>query len=114
MKKATIPVEKRSQSHGNFITNAPSKNARILSHFLTGATLNRFEAEKLGDHCLNSTISELANRYGLRFMRHPERVPNRWGKPCRVIRYGLQESEHGAANRVLGYLSKTSLADSEG
>jgi len=37
----------------------PSKTMSILAYFLAGATLNRFEAEPLGDHCLNSTISEL-------------------------------------------------------
>ncbi|OMG67021.1 hypothetical protein AUR61_001470 [Stutzerimonas balearica] len=83
---------------------APSKNVRILLHLLTGATLNRFEAEKLGDHCLNSTISELANRHGLAFTRQPERVPNRWGKPCRVIRYGLPPSETAIAKQVLARL----------
>lgn len=77
------------------------KKARILSHLLSGGTLNRFEAETLGDHCLNSTISELTNRHGLAFTRQPERVPNRWGKPCRVIRYGLPSSETVIAAKVL-------------
>jgi hypothetical protein len=86
---------------------SPSKNVRILTHLLAGATLNRFEAEVLGDHCLNSTISELANRHGLAFKRLPERVPNRWGKPCRVIRYGLSPSEVEKARKVLTYLKRT-------
>jgi hypothetical protein len=114
MKKATIPEEKRSQSHGKINTNAPRKNARILTHLLTGATLNRFEAEDLGDHCLNSTISELANRHGLVFKRLPERVPNRWGKPCRVIRYGLPANEHDMARNVLIYLNRTARRTTEG
>lgn len=85
-------------------TEAASKNVRILSHLMSGATLNRFEAETLGDHCLNSTISELANRHGLAFTRQPERVPNRWGKPCRVIRYGLPPSETAMAAKLLARL----------
>lgn len=88
-------------------TDAPSKNSRILFHLLTGATFNRFDAEKLGDHCLNSTISELANRHGLVFTRQPEHVQNRWGKPCRVIRYGLPEYEYDKARQLLAFLSRT-------
>lgn len=80
---------------------APSKITRILADFLSGASLNRFEAENIGDHCLNSTISELANCYGLTFKRLPERVPNRWGKPCKVTRYSLPLSEVEQATQVL-------------
>lgn len=85
-------------------TTSPSKIARILAHLLTGASLNRFEAEKIGDHCLNSTISELANRHGLAFRRISERVPNRWGAPCTVTRYALPQSEFARASQVLARL----------
>ncbi len=80
------------------------KIARILSHLLSGASLNRFEAEKLGDHCLNSTISTLANKHGLVIERHSENVPNRWGKPCTVTRYTLPSSEVKFAAQVLARL----------
>jgi len=96
MKKATIPEEKRSQSHGESTTEGPSKIARILAHLLTGASVNRFEAERIGDHCLPSTIAVLANHYGLTIERKQERVPNRWGAPCTVTRYSLPPSQHSA------------------
>jgi hypothetical protein len=101
MKKATIPEEKRSQSHGESSTEAPSKIARILAHLLTGASINRFEAERIGDHCLPSTIAVLANHYGLTIERKQERVPNRWGAPCTVTRYSLPPSQHKRARAVL-------------
>ena len=101
MKKATIPEEKRSQSHGESSTEAPSKIARILAHLLTCASINRFEAERIGDHCLPSTIAVLANRYGLPIERKQERVPNRWGAPCTVTRYSLPPSQHKRARAVL-------------
>jgi len=110
MKKATIPEEKRSQSHGQITTGtnakAPSKIARILEHLLNTGPLNRFEAERIGDHCLHSTISALANCYGLTFKRTPEKVPNHWGQPCDVIRYGLPHSEHQRARAVLDMLTR--------
>lgn len=104
MKKATRSEEQGSQSHGQNTTaprKPPSKIARILAHLLAGESLNRFEAERLGDHCLHSTISSLAHDYGLAFQRQPERVPNHWGLPCDLIRYSVPDSEHRRARDVL-------------
>lgn len=86
-------------------TAAPSKTARILAHLLTGASLNRFEAEQLGDHCLNSTISTLANSHGLTIKRTQEKVPTNWGCNCDVTRYELPPSEKLKAIAVLRKLS---------
>ncbi len=94
-------------------SKAPSKTMSILAYFLTGATLNRFEAEPLGDHCLNSTISELANRHGVTFKRTPEKVPNRWGKPCRVTRYSAPATEREHANAILATLERNALSSRE-
>lgn len=92
---------------------APSKTICILSHLTSGASLNRFEAEGLGDHCLNSTISELANRHGVTFQRTPEKVPNRWGKPCRVTRYSVPATERDCANAILATLKRNALSNRE-
>lgn len=86
---------------------APTKISRVLGHLLQERSLNRFEAERLGDHCLHSTISSLANGYGLNFNRLMERVPNHWGLPCLVTRYSLPASEHKRGRNVLAMLEKT-------
>ena len=107
MKKATRSEEQGSQSHGEFITSkAPTKIARVLEYQVFSGSLNRFEAEHIGDHCLNSTISALANGYGLKFKRTPEKVPSHWGQPCDVIRYALPASEHRNARAVLVLLTR--------
>ncbi|MCM2329819.1 hypothetical protein SAMN05216229_101255 [Geopseudomonas sagittaria] len=111
MKTATRSVELSSRAHGNSSTGseeAPSKIARLLKHLLAGASVNRFEAERLGDHCLPSTVAVLANRHGLIFKRLPEKVPNSWGKPCYVTRYSLPVSEYDKARKVLALLSTPS------
>lgn len=105
MKKTTTPEVKRCQSLSNSTTEPPSKIARILAHLLSGTSTNRFEAERLGDQCLPSTISVLANSYGLAFQRQTEKVPNRWGKPCTVTRYSLPESEYKRGRAVLAALT---------
>ena len=78
-----------------------TKAARILEHLMTGASINRFEAERIGDHCLPSTIAALANRDGLMFTRRQESVPSRWGVSCIVTRYSLPSSQYEAARQVL-------------
>jgi len=105
MKKAAPQYQQSSPSPEQHITvsTAKTKIARILAHLLTGCSLNRFEAEDLGDHCLPSTIADLADltRHALRIDRQPERAKNRWGKACRVSRYHLPASERDKASKVL-------------
>ena len=79
--------------------SAFSKQSRILAHLLAGESLNRFDAERLGAHCLPTTISSLTSRFGLLFP--PEQVPNRFGGLTRVVRHSLPESQHGSARSVL-------------
>lgn len=114
MKKSRPQFKQSSPSQSQLITEATCKIARILIYLSTGASLNRFEAQDLGDHCLNTTISTLANGYGLIFERNYELVPNRWGKPCRVKRYSLPFSEREKAHKVLAYLKLIARSTTEG
>lgn len=51
--------------------------------------LNRFEAERHGDHCLNSTIAEL-RKDGCDIYSRPEIVPTKFNsRGVRVLRYWL-------------------------
>lgn len=114
MKKAAPQSQQSSPSHGHdnpspaeLVQTAPTKIARVLAYLLVPCnSLNRFEAEALGDHCLPSTISALEHRHGLQFQHQPEQVPNRWGKPCGVTRYRLPESQRERARQVLALLAK--------
>lgn len=104
MKKATLDFSKSSPSQANLTTpqrKRKTKLASILGHFSEGGSLNRFEAERLGDHCLNSTISILANVHKLTFARTVETVPNRFGGVTTVIRYQLMPFELVRAVRLL-------------
>lgn len=70
------------------MTSRERKELRILS-ILETRSLNRFEAEVFGDHCLHSTISALHKRKGCLFDKQWESVPNRFGEETRVKRYTL-------------------------
>lgn len=76
-----------------YLTKAKTKLNRVLAYLLAGNSLNRFEAQKLNDHCLNSTISTLKNCKGLEIITKPEAVPCLGGaKKVRVIRYWLAQT----------------------
>lgn len=77
---------------------------RLMLNCRHGA--NRFEAERIGDHCLHTTISTLTNDYGLTFIRAWEQVPNRFGGKTRVMRYSLPPFERFRAAQVLKLLMK--------
>ncbi len=78
-----------------------TKLRRILGHLLHGS-LNRFEAEPLGDHCLHTTVSSIQKR-GVPIARHFEEVPTRFGTTTRVCRYWVAVSDREKARALLGY-----------
>lgn len=111
MKKATPDHSESSPAQANDSTptlKRKTKLGRILEHFVSGGSLNRFEAEQIGDHCLNSTIASLCGNHGLAFTRTDERVPNRFGSKTRVTRYALPPSCTERAAKVLAKVSETS------
>ena len=115
-KKGQPNKASQKKSHADITTStgkAPTKISRVLAYLLQDRSLNRFEAERLGDHCLHSTISSLTHGYGLNFARKSERVPNHWGLPCQVTRYSLPLSERKRASNVLKILCNIAAAKRE-
>jgi hypothetical protein len=70
-----------------------NKESTILAIMRSGHSLDRFEAERLGDHCLHSTISTLRSK-GYLFHDAWEWVPTRFGKEVHVKRYSYIGLEH--------------------
>jgi len=67
--------------------SSTTKKARIREALRRPRGLNRFEAERLGDHCLNSTVAAL-RKQGEAISATWERVPTRHcAKGVRVLRY---------------------------
>lgn len=71
--------------HSGSLQKPQGKQDTILSVLKAGTSLNRFEAELIGDHCLHSTISGLRNK-GHKIHDEWEWVPTRFGK-VHVKRY---------------------------
>jgi hypothetical protein len=97
--KAPTTSKSMAGPHSPNCTSRKSKQATILLALYSGRSLNRFEAERLGDHTLPSSISSFVHCHRLTFERHSERVPNNYGSLTTVTRYRLADcSKERAAN----------------
>ncbi|EHL22554.1 hypothetical protein KYG_11884 [Acidovorax sp. NO-1] len=71
---ALLDTDTATETHAK-CTAVPTKEEDVL-RALTHDSLNRFEAERIGDHCLNSTVSQLRKK-GIVILDEWERVPTR-------------------------------------
>ncbi len=68
-----------------------NKIDRIRLELARPEGLSRFEAERLGDHCLNSTVAAI-RRHGVSVWGEWETVPTKYSpKGVRVMRYWAEE-----------------------
>lgn len=79
----------------------PTKIERILKALTNPKGLNRFEAEVIGCHCLNTTVSALQNTHGVIVSSDWEKVPNRFSGITRCKRYWISASNLERANELL-------------
>lgn len=63
---------------------------QMMERILNERSLNTFQAQALGDSCLNTTVSILRTR-GVKVLDEWEKVPNRFGTMSRVKRYWIEE-----------------------
>ena len=103
MKKATHNDESSlSSSQVKFNLDATGKLASMLYLFAEGKQYHRFSAEKVGDHCLPTTISDLQKRHSIYFNRRFIKVPNRFGSETSVMLYWLQDESLINARLITG------------
>lgn len=69
-----------------------TKLDRVIAALHHPAGLNRFEAARLGDTCLNSTVAVIRSIYGSKLISQWETVPCRFTeRGVRVLRYWIIE-----------------------
>ncbi len=67
-----------------------TKIDRVIEALKQPEGMNRFDAERMGDHCLNSSVAVIRTMYGERLIQRWERVPSRFNPDgVRVYRYWL-------------------------
>lgn len=97
------PKQQSGNSHNGYIT-APTLIVSVLTHLLVDGSLNKYDAaRKLGDWSLHSTISSLANTYGVTIKRVPEKVSHA-RQP--IARYSITERHRRHARVVLAKLEQ--------
>lgn len=70
-----------------------TKLDRVIAALHHPAGLNRFEAERIGEHCLNSTAAVIRSMFGDKLVSRWETVPTRYCETgVRVLRYWLIEA----------------------
>lgn len=72
---------------------------RVLRALANGERITRFAAERIGCHCLNTTISQLGRR-GWRVDRIQVVLPGRFGD-IHCLEYFLDETEQARARSFL-------------
>ena len=111
--RAASPKNGPNPQHNADSNMQPSlgKELRMLAMFAASHSLNRFQAERHGDHCLPTTISDLQKRYGIEFRRQKETVPTRFDRPTRVTRYWLEDEHLERAGQIIkGYYATENQA----
>ena len=101
-KKKATPKSSPKQSDIQDKPNATGKLESMLYRFACGKKFHRFSAERVGDHCLPTTISDLQISLGLKFDRKFIKVPNRFGSQTAVKLYWLEGDNLIKARRLIG------------
>lgn len=102
------PANDTTSNHEGQHLRPGTKRAAILQTLLELGELgmNCFEAaNRHHDYVLRSTISDLG-RYGLRFDRQMEQVPNSFGKHTDCMRYWISPTSIKVAKDLLGILDE--------
>ena len=97
--KTPDPTKAGSSARNGIESSAKqTKAAEILMELYAGS-LNRFEAERIGDHCLNSTIAQLRGK-GVQLVDEWEKVPSRGSRGFTNVKRYWVKSEPGNLERV--------------
>ena len=77
-----------------------TKYFNILEHFRLHGTLNKLEAQSLGETCLSATIADMCNDFGLEVPRCTEKALNGAGYHSTVTRYWFSDHDIHTINFI--------------
>ena len=86
------------------LAHKSTKLKRVLAELARGRALTRFDAERLGDHVLNSTVDKI-QEHGILVSRRWIEVPGYGGHATRCCLYWLDEPNRERAGVLLGWRS---------
>ena len=101
--KAAVGGGPMDQSNRDQDSKKPGKLESMLKRFASGERLHRFQAERVGDHCLPTSVADLQSRHGIEFSRKRVKVPNRFGSETSVCEYWLEDDHLQRARKIVGF-----------
>jgi hypothetical protein len=90
------------QAGAGILRQQQTKLRRVLGELARGNSLHRFQAERIGDYTLHSTVCKI-QEYGIRVEREWITVPGYGGHQMRVCRYWLNAENAERACALLGW-----------
>ncbi len=88
--------------------NITTKRQSILALLVCASNcqckITRFDAEWFGDHCLNTTISEIGRLDCIEIKRNDTKRPTRFGKTVNCKEYWISSESVDTAKIVLGVI----------
>jgi len=91
-------------THNNY-SKRPTKRETVLAWLIDeserGSKVTRFDAEHIGDHCFNSTVSEIESLDSVKISRQKTKRPTRFGRLTDCNEYWISESELVIARKAL-------------
>ncbi|MDT8399840.1 MAG: hypothetical protein RQ899_14630 [Pseudomonadales bacterium] len=103
----------RSNSSNTNTRKARGKLESMMSRFLNGERIHRFQAEQMGDHVLPSSVATLQRKFGIQFRRVRVKVPNRFGGETSVMEYWLDPQQQADVRRWIADDPVTSSAPAQ-
>ncbi len=95
----TARASDSTKNSDEIVSRVDPKWRRILRLLAEGQKLNRFDAERFGDHALNSTIAKIG-RMGVRVSREPITLTGRFGT-IHCKRYWIEPNDVERAFAIL-------------
>lgn len=90
--KAASPCQGEAAQQTSTKSKRTTKIDRVIAALHLPHGLNRFEAERIGEHTLNSTVAVIRRMYGIKLISRWETVPTRYCETgVRVLRYWIIE-----------------------
>lgn len=94
-----------SKTNGANYSKSATKRETVLAWLIDeserGNKVTRFDAEHIGDHCLNTSVSEIERLDGVRISRQTTKRPTRFGKPTDCNEYWISDADLNNARKVL-------------
>ncbi len=113
---AALCKEQTGSSNCNVKNNTkhPFKRETVLDWMIEqseqGNKVTRFDAELVGDHCFNTTVSEISRLDGVRISRESTTRPTRFKRLVTCNEYWIEKDDLAVARRALEVIRKRRAA----